>query len=66
MGKKKALAAAIAAVGVTILLVFALADIVGIGGNPLVFGYWQLVGVVAGGALAVIGAVLHWWFGRGE
>jgi hypothetical protein len=66
MEKKKGLAAAIAAVGVVILLVSALADIIGIGGNPLVFGYRQLVGAAVGGMLAVAGAVLHWWFGRGD
>ncbi|MDH4208033.1 MAG: hypothetical protein OEV76_04090 [Anaerolineae bacterium] len=66
MERNKRLAAAMAAVGVVILLVAALADIIGIGGNPLVFGYTQLAGVVVGGVLAVAGAVLHWWFGRGN
>lgn len=66
MERNKRLAAAIAVVGVVIFLVSALADILGIGGNPLVFGYIQLAGVAVGGALAVAGTVLYWWFGRGS
>ncbi len=64
MVSKKALSAAILAVGVVILLVSALADIIGLGGSPLVFGYKQLTGAAVGAVLAVGGAVLYWWFGR--
>lgn len=66
MKRNKSLAAAIVAVGVVILLVSAMADIIGMGGNPLVFGYKQLAGSAVGGVLALAGAVLYWWFGRGS
>lgn len=66
MTRNKSLAAAIVAVGVVILLVSAMADIIGIGGNPLVFGNKQLAGSAVGGVLALAGAVLYWWFGRGS
>lgn len=50
--------------GILILLVSALADVLGIGGSPNVLGYWQLSGIAVGGVLAIVGAVLYWWVGR--
>jgi len=41
-----------------------LADIVGLGASPLVFGYRQLAGSAAGLVLLVIGAALYWRAGR--
>jgi hypothetical protein len=64
MARNKGLAIVLLAVGVIILLVSALADILGIGGNPLVFGYKQLAGVAVGAVIALIGGVLYWWSGR--
>ncbi len=47
-------------VGVLTLLVFALADVVGIGGDPNVFGYVQISGSVVGAIVTAVGAVLYW------
>jgi len=52
------------ALGIVTLLVFALADIVGIGGDPNVFGYLQMRGSILGVAIAVVGGVLYWLSGR--
>jgi hypothetical protein len=51
---------AILVVGLVLLLGSALADIMGVGANPLVFGYIQLAGCVVGAVLAIIGALLYW------
>jgi hypothetical protein len=64
MARNRGLAIVLLAVGVIVLLVSALADILGIGGNPLVFGYKQLAGVAVGAVIALIGGVLCWWSGR--
>jgi hypothetical protein len=64
MARNRGLAIVLLAVGVIVLLVSALADILGIGGNPLVFGYKQLAGVAVGAVIALIGGVLYWWSGR--
>ncbi len=50
--------------GILILLVSALADVLGIGGSPNVLGYRQLSGIAVGAVLAIVGAVLYWWVGR--
>jgi hypothetical protein len=42
------------------------ADIVGFGASPLVFGYKQLAGSAVGAALAIVGAVLYWRAARVE
>jgi hypothetical protein len=64
MTRNKSLAVGLIVVGVVVLLGSAMADIIGLGADPLVFGYRQLAGSVVGAALAVVGAVLYWRAGR--
>jgi len=64
--RNKALGIVVLAVGLVLLLGSALADIMGVGATPLVFGYKQLAGVAVGAVLAIIGALLYWWAGRGR
>jgi len=45
-------------VGIGILILFAAADIFGIGEDPAAFGPWQISGTIAGAIVAVIGLVL--------
>jgi uncharacterized membrane protein len=61
MSRNKGLGTAVLAAGVVILLGSALADIVGAGASPLVFGYKQLAGSALGAILVIIGAWLYWW-----
>jgi len=49
--------------GIAILLLSALADIVGIGGAPNTLGYKQIAGIVVGAVVAIVGAVLYWRVG---
>ena len=51
----KTLGLGICAVGISIALFFALADVVGMGRNPAIFGYHQLLGTTTGLVLIVIG-----------
>jgi uncharacterized membrane protein YccC len=51
-------------VGMVILLASALADVIGLGGQPLVFGYKQVAGSAVGAVVAVVGVVLYWRAGR--
>lgn len=46
--------------GIVVLLVSALADILGLGTSAGVFGYMQILGSVGGAAVAVVGGVLYW------
>jgi hypothetical protein len=57
---------AILVVGLVVLLGSALADILGLGASPLVFGYRQLAGAAVGLVLVIVGAVLYWRAGRGK
>lgn len=66
MTRNKSFAVAIVVVGVVIMLGSAVADIVGFGATPLVFGYKQLAGSVVGAALAIVGAALYWRASRAE
>lgn len=66
MSRNKGLGIAALAVGLVLLLGSALADIMGVGANPLVFGYKQLAGSVVGAVLAIIGALLYWRAGKGS
>ena len=43
--------------GVIILLLFATADLLGIGENPS-FGVWQIAGTIVGAVVAIIGLVM--------
>lgn len=60
MSRNKNVAIALLIVGVIVLLVSAMADVIGVGASPLVFGYWQLIGSSVGLVLAIGGAVLYW------
>lgn len=60
MTSSKIIAIALLVVGITVLLVSALADIVGLGSDPNVFGYRQVAGSVAGAIVLVVGALLYW------
>ncbi len=64
MSRLRSVAAGLLVVGIVILLVSALADVLGIGGSPNVLGYRQLSGIAVGAVLAIVGAVLYWWVGR--
>ena len=64
--RNKALGIVVLAVGLVLLLGSALADIMGVGATPLVFGYKQLAGAAVGAVLAIIGALLYWWANRGR
>ncbi len=57
---RKSIGIVLLVIGVLILLVSALADVVGLGADPQVFGYRQIAGVAAGAAIGVIGGVLYW------
>jgi hypothetical protein len=65
MSRNKSLAVGLLVVGVALLLVSALADVVGLGASRLTFGYKQLAGSAVGLVLAIIGAVLYWRAGKG-
>lgn len=56
---RKLFALALIAVGVAIVLVSALTDVIGIGGEGSAFGWKQVAGVVVGVALVVAGVVLR-------
>lgn len=60
----KTIASVVIALGVLILLASALADIVGLGGSPQVFGYRQIAGSLVGAIIGAVGVVLYWWAGR--
>jgi hypothetical protein len=66
VSKNKSLATAVLVIGLLVLLASALADIVGVGATPLVFGYKQLAGSAAGAILVIIGALLYWRASRGS
>jgi len=60
----KNIAVIILVVGILALLASILADVIGVGGSPRVFGYWQMTGAAVGAILAVAGVVIYWWSGR--
>jgi len=64
--RNKPLGIVVLAVGLVLLLGSALADIMGVGATPLVFGYKQLAGAAVGAVVAIIGALLYWWTNRGR
>jgi uncharacterized membrane protein YccC len=65
MTRNKSVAVALIVVGVVVLLGSAMADIIGLGAQPLTFGYKQIAGSAIGAVLALIGAVLYWRSGKG-
>jgi cation transporter-like permease len=60
----KSVAVGLIVVGIVVLLASALADVIGLGGQPLVFGYKQVAGSAVGAVLTVVGVVLYWRAGR--
>jgi hypothetical protein len=46
-------------IGLIVLIVFATADITGLGNDPNTFGWIQWIGVVAGVVVALIGAYIR-------
>ncbi len=45
-------------IGLIVLVLFAAADILGIGDNPYMFGTWQIGGSIVGAVFIIIGLVL--------
>jgi hypothetical protein len=64
MTKRRTLGVVLLVAGIVILLVSALADVVGLGGSATVFGYRQMLGSALGAVIAVVGAVLYWGAAR--
>jgi hypothetical protein len=60
MAKYRVVGAVVFVVGVLILLVSALADVLGLGASAAVFGYRQIVGSLVGAVIVVAGAALYW------
>ncbi len=52
------LAYLLVAVGIVAVIVFGLADVLGIGGTPTTIGYRQIIGVVIGVVVIIVGGVL--------
>lgn len=61
--RRKSIGIVLLVIGVLILLVSALADVVGLGADPQVFGYRQIAGAAVGAAIAVVGGVVYWRVG---
>ena len=57
MNTKKIVSILLLVVGVAVLILFAIADVIGIGDNPS-FGPVQITGVIVGAVVAVVGLVL--------
>ncbi len=55
---RRAVGITVAVVGLIVGLLFALADVIGLGGSPG-FGRNQLVGVIVGAAILVIGIIVY-------
>ncbi len=58
MNTSKVLGVLLLVIGIIALILFAAADILGIGENPHIFGTWQIGGCIIGGVAAVLGLVL--------
>jgi len=57
MGGKKTEGIVLLVVGIVVLLLSLLADLIRIGGHPG-FGYYQIVGIIVGAIVTVVGLVL--------
>jgi hypothetical protein len=57
--EKKTLGLILIVVGIVVLLLSLFADLIGIGGYPGI-GYKQVVGIIFGVVIIVIGSILHW------
>jgi hypothetical protein len=60
MTNSKIIATVLLVAGVVILLVSALADILGLGDSPHVLGYRQMAGIAVGAIVTIVGAVVYW------
>ena len=49
----------VAVVGLVVVLAFVLADVIGIGQHPDIFGTRQLIGTVVGIVIVVVGAIMY-------
>jgi hypothetical protein len=58
MNNKKTTGIALLAIGVVLLIASLTVDLIGIGSSPI-FGYKQIIGVIAGVIFAVVGFVLY-------
>ena len=58
MSIRKVSGAVLLLIGILLLLLFATADLTGLGENPVSFGPWQITGTIAGAVMAVIGLIL--------
>ena len=54
MNTRKMVGTLLLVIGIVVLIVFAIADVVGIGENPE-FGPWQITGTIVGAVVAIIG-----------
>jgi hypothetical protein len=57
MKARKTIGILLLVLGILLLLLFAIADILGIGVNPD-FGVWQITGTLVGAIVAIIGLVM--------
>ncbi len=62
----KSVAVGLIVVGIVVLLGSTMADIIGLGAEPLVFGYKQVAGSAVGAVLTVVGVVLYWLARKGS
>jgi|WetSurSiteA1Bulk_404760.scaffolds.fasta_scaffold04191_4 hypothetical protein len=58
MNAKKITGTIVLVVGIALLIVFATADLTGLGINPTSFGYVQVAGVIAGAVVSIGGLIL--------
>jgi hypothetical protein len=66
MMRNKSVAVGLIVVGIVVLLGSLMADIIGLGAEPLVFGYKQVAGSAVGAVLAIVGVVLYWLARKGS
>ena len=58
MKRKKIVGIVLLVIGALILILSLIADLIGVGVNPVVFGYRQIIGTVVGVILIVVGSIL--------
>ena len=59
MKDKKTAGIVLLVIGAIILILSLIADLIGLGVNPTVFGYGQIIGVVVGVILIIVGLILR-------
>ena len=65
MGDRLRVAVVLVVVGLGILVLSAVADLIGIG-QDAAFGWVQIVGVLVGAGIAVVGGAYWWLMGKGQ